>query len=76
MCTASFILRFVFIDCFLQCVDAFVDELQWEEDNSAKCDKICKLKLRGEEWEQVNLFLGLLSVRQPFFAHKARPDMH
>ena len=49
MCIASFILRFVFIVCFLQFIDAFVDELRWEEDNSAKHDKIHELKLRGEE---------------------------
>jgi hypothetical protein len=71
MCVAIFILRFVFTVCFLQCIDTFVDELRWEEDDSAKRDKIRELKLRGEEWERVNLFLGLLSVRLPFFARKA-----
>ena len=47
-------------------MDTFVDELRWEEQDSAKRDKIRELKLMGEEWVQVNMFLGLLSVRLLF----------
>jgi len=43
------------------CVDAFVDELRWEEQDSTKRDKIRELKLTSEEWVRVNTFLGLLS---------------
>jgi hypothetical protein len=50
---------------FVQCVDAFVDELKWEETDLAKRDKIREQKLTSEEWERVHLFLGLLSVRLP-----------
>jgi hypothetical protein len=51
------------IHCFfLQCVNAFVDELQLEEQDSTKHDKIHELKLMSEEWVWVNTFLGLLSV--------------
>jgi hypothetical protein len=57
----------VFIDHFLQCVDTFVDELRWEEQDSAKRDKIRELKLTSEEWVRVNTFLGLLSVRFSFY---------
>lgn len=46
----------------LQCVDAFVDELRWEEQDSAKRDKIRELKLTSEEWVRVGTFLDLLSV--------------
>ncbi|KAF8237267.1 hypothetical protein L208DRAFT_1248424, partial [Tricholoma matsutake] len=44
------------------CVDAFVDELRWEEQDSTKRNKTCELKLMSEEWVRVNTFLGLLSV--------------
>ena len=47
---------------FLQCVDAFVDELRWEEQDSTKHDKIHELKFTSEEWTQVNTFLDLLTV--------------
>ena len=47
---------------FLQCVDAFVDELQWEEQDSTKRDKIRELNLTSEEWTRVNTFLDLLTV--------------
>lgn len=40
----------------------FVDELRWEETEGTKHDKIHVLKLNNDEWEQVGLFLGLLSV--------------
>ncbi|KAF8470959.1 hypothetical protein DFH94DRAFT_811464 [Russula ochroleuca] len=43
------------------CIDAFVDKLRWEEQDSAKHDKIRELKLTSEEWAHVNKFLGLLS---------------
>jgi hypothetical protein len=46
----------------LQCVDKFVDELRWEENDSSKCDKIRELKLNTEEWGRVGTFLDLLSV--------------
>lgn len=59
----------VFIASFLQCIDAFVDELCWEEHDSAKWDKIHELKLTSEEWVQVNIFLGLLSVCLPFYIY-------
>jgi len=35
----------------------FVDELCWKEQDSAKHDKIHKLKLRSEEWMWVNTFV-------------------
>ena len=38
---------------FVQCVNTFVDELQWEETDSAKCDEIHELKLTSEEWESL-----------------------
>ena len=66
MCVTSSIRSVVFTDWFFQCVDAFVDELRWEERDSAKCDKIRELKLTSEEWERVKIFLGLLSVCLPF----------
>ncbi len=47
---------------FWQCVDAFVDELRWEEQDSSKRDKIRELKLTKEDWIRVDTFLGLLSV--------------
>ena len=47
---------------FRQCVDAFVDELRWEEQDSTKRDKIRELKLTSEEWTRVNTFFGLLTV--------------
>ena len=43
-------------------INTFVDELCWEETDGTKCNKICVLKLDNNEWEQVSLFLGLLSV--------------
>ena len=52
-----------------QCVDIFVDELRWEEQDSAKRDKIRELKLTSEEWVRVNTFLGLLSVRPLCFIY-------
>ena len=51
-----------FILIILQLVDAFVDELRWEETDSVKRDKIRELKLNGEEWKHVDMFLGLLAV--------------
>jgi hypothetical protein len=47
---------------FRQSVDAFVDELRWEEQDSSKRDKIRELKLTKEEWIRVETFLGLLCV--------------
>jgi hypothetical protein len=60
---AYFIQRLELIVSYSQCVDTFVDELRWEEQDSSKRDKIRELKLTGEEWGRVNMFLGLLSVR-------------
>jgi hypothetical protein len=54
---------------FLQSVDAFVDELRWEEQDSSKRDKIRGLKLKKEEWVRVEIFLGLLSVRSLFYLY-------
>jgi hypothetical protein len=54
---------------FSQCIDSFVDELRWEEHDTAKRDKIRDMKLSGDEWERVNTFLGLLSVRLFFRIH-------
>jgi hypothetical protein len=54
---------------FSQCVDVFIDELRWEEQDSAKRDKIRELKLTSEEWARVNTFLGLLSVHLLFCLH-------
>ena len=54
---------------FLQCIDAFVDELRWEEHDSAKRDKIHELKLTSEEWVRVDIFLGLLSVCLPLYIY-------
>jgi hypothetical protein len=48
---------------YAQCIDEFVDELRWEESDSAKRNKIGELKLNPEEWERVATFLSLLSVR-------------
>ena len=55
-----------YIYSFLQCIDAFVDELRWEEQDSTKRDKIHELKLTTEEWVQVGTFLDLLSVCYSF----------
>jgi hypothetical protein len=38
----------------------------WDETDFTKCDKIRELKLSSEEWERVNMFLGLLSVCSQF----------
>jgi hypothetical protein len=46
----------------LQHINNFIDKLCWEETDSAKRAKLRELKLSCEEWEQVNVFLGLLSV--------------
>jgi len=43
-------------------VDIFVDELRWEESDGQKQDRIRVLKLNNDEWERVNMFLGLLTV--------------
>jgi hypothetical protein len=51
----------------MQLVDTFVNKLCWEEQDAAKHDKIRDLKLSNEEWACVSHFLGLLSVRFPFF---------
>ena len=62
MCVTHFTWKIGIYYSFLQCVDAFVDEIWWEEQDSTKCDKICELKFTSEEWVWVNTFLGLLSV--------------
>jgi hypothetical protein len=62
MCVTHFTQKIGIYYSFLQCVDAFVDELRWEEQDSTKRDKIRELKLTSEEWVRVNTFLGLLSV--------------
>jgi hypothetical protein len=51
------------IHFFVQSVDIFVDELRWEETDLSKRDKIRALKLDDDEWQRVNMFLSLLSVR-------------
>ena len=61
-CVATFKFKITTYFYISQCVDAFVDELRWEEQDLAKRDKLCELKLSSEEWAQVNIFLGLLSV--------------
>ena len=38
-----------------KCTDSFVDELQWEEQDSTKCDNICELKLTSEECQGIPL---------------------
>jgi hypothetical protein len=60
--------------CCLQCVNTFVDELRWEEQDSSKRDKIHELKLTSEEWGCVNTFLSLLSVRLLRVGHFKMPD--
>jgi hypothetical protein len=45
-----------------QCINEFINELRWEEKESAKRDKIQELKLTPEEWDRVKLFQGLLAV--------------
>ena len=40
----------------------FIDELCWKETEPAKHDKTCMLKLDSEEWENIDVFLGLLAV--------------
>lgn len=47
-------------------MDVFVDELRWDEKDSAKRDKIRGLMLTDEEWSRVNAFLRLLGVRLLF----------
>lgn len=54
---------------FPQCIDTFIDELRWEEQDSTKHDKIRELKLMREEWERVDTFLGLLSVCYVYSFH-------
>lgn len=41
----------------------FINELRWDESDGQKRDKIHALKLNKEEWERVNTFLDLLTVR-------------
>ena len=60
MCVVNSKISLTYI--FRQSVDAFVDELRWEEQDSSKRDKIRELKLTKEEWVRVETFLGLLSV--------------
>jgi hypothetical protein len=55
-------MKYSFLYHFIQCVDAFVEELRWEENDTAKRAKIRELKLTAEEWMRVKTFLGLLSV--------------
>jgi hypothetical protein len=62
MCVTYFTCKIGICYSFLQCIDAFVDELRWEEQDSTKRNKIRELKLTSEEWVRVNTFLGLLSV--------------
>jgi hypothetical protein len=59
-------LAFVVILFYSQSVDVFVDELRWEETDGSKRDKIRALKLDNDEWQRVNIFLGLLSVHKPY----------
>ena len=61
MCIINFMVDLASL-FFRQCVDVFADELQWEEQDSTKRDKIRELKLTSEEWTRVNTFLGLLTV--------------
>ena len=61
-CVATFKFKITTYFYISQCVDAFIDELRWEEQDLAKCDKLRELKLSSEEWARVNIFLGLLSV--------------
>ena len=46
-----------------------MDELHWEEQDLGKRDKLHEMKLSAEEWERVNSFLGLLSVRLRVHVH-------
>ena len=59
----------MFIICFPQCVDVFINELRWKEQDPIKHDKLRELRLTSEEWLRVigNTFLGLLSVRLLFY---------
>ena len=68
-CVANAKFKIAIYFYFSQCIDAFVDELRWEEQDLAKCDKLRELKLTGDEWARVTLFLGLLSVRVHFYLH-------
>jgi len=54
--------RYHWYSCCSQFVDTFVDELRWEETDTSKRDKIRALKLDDNEWQRVNVFLGLLTV--------------
>jgi len=58
------IYSFLFI-LYFQSIDVFIDELRWDETDSSKRDKIRALKLDNDEWQRVNIFLGLLSVCRP-----------
>ncbi|KAM6496374.1 hypothetical protein JOM56_009080 [Amanita muscaria] len=43
-----------------QCINEYVDEIRWEETEPANRDKVRSLKLSGEEWARIKLFLDLL----------------
>ncbi len=65
MCVTSSNGGLKFIAYLLQCIDAFIGELRWEESDLTKRDKMCKQKLISEEWARVTIFLGLLIVCLP-----------
>jgi hypothetical protein len=67
VCITHFTQKIGICYSFLQCIDAFVDELQWEEQDSTKHDKICELKLMSEEWVQVNTFLKCMFTLSSLF---------
>lgn len=49
-----------------QHVDAFVRAMALEENDPEKRQKLMELKLTSNEWERVELFLGLLAVCEHF----------
>ena len=62
MCVTSSNGGLKFIAYLLQCIDAFIGELRWEELDLTKHEKMHEQKLTSEEWAWVTIFLGLLSV--------------
>lgn len=60
-------------------VDTFIDKLHPEEPDGSKRDKIRALKLDGDEWERVGLFLDLLAhanKAQQAFSSDQTPTLH
>jgi hypothetical protein len=61
---------YIYFSCsrsyILQHIDTFINDLRWDEADTSKQDKIRALKLKPEEWDRVDTFLGLLTVCTSF----------